>query len=166
MWCFVWQSWACSSRLSMKDREDAKVSLWVFRNRRDHHRCSYDSFGYRVFLPGVSQLNGRDEEVLRVPSEKQSKESPQRCMDLGLPQHSWTNLQLSRKLPHLQLLRLESMHPHRSKSPLIKSNLQTNILSPIFMVFTYIISFCSTLWLYHQKRISQEESLQISYSQL
>lgn len=38
----------------------------------------------------------------------------------------------------------------------MQSNLQTNILSPIFMVFTYIISFCSTLWLYHQKRISQE----------
>lgn len=34
------------------------------------------------------------------------------------------------------------------------------------MVFTYTISFCSTLWLYHQKRVSQEESLRISYSQL
>lgn len=34
------------------------------------------------------------------------------------------------------------------------------------MFCTYFLSFSSTLWFYHQKRISQEESYQITFTQL
>lgn len=34
------------------------------------------------------------------------------------------------------------------------------------MFCTYFISFSSTLWFYRQKRISQEDSYQITFTQL
>lgn len=34
------------------------------------------------------------------------------------------------------------------------------------MFCTYFVSFSSTLWFYHQKRISQEDSYQITFTQL
>lgn len=34
------------------------------------------------------------------------------------------------------------------------------------MFFTFVISFVSTLWFYHKRRLNEEESYQMTYSQL
>jgi hypothetical protein len=34
------------------------------------------------------------------------------------------------------------------------------------MIFTYMISFSSTLWFYHKRRLNEEESYQMTFSQL
>lgn len=49
---------------------------------------------------------------------------------------------------------------------LTQSNIQTDVLSPLFLVLTYGISFCSTLWFYNRKRQLQEESHSIPFSLL
>lgn len=58
------------------------------------------------------------------------------------------------------------MRSHRGTPPHTQGNLETTLLSCVFAVFTYVLSFSSTLWFYHQRRLNEEERFQMNYSQL